>query len=105
MACHGFRKRFVTAMKDNDLVNISLAEKLTGHSVTVPLDDSYHKPILERLFSEYQKHIPQLVINEKYALKLELKTLQDKDDEITILKQTMLEMKYNMLELQKKIKS
>ena len=104
MACHGFRKRFVTAMKDNDLVNISLAEKLTGHSVTVPLDDSYHKPILERLFSEYQKHIPQLVINEKYALKLELKTLQDKDDEITILKQTMLEMKYNMLELQNKIK-
>ncbi|MDC4229919.1 MAG: site-specific integrase [Nitrosopumilus sp.] len=105
MACHGFRKRFVTAMKNNDQVNISLSEKLTGHSVTVPLDDSYHKPLLERLFSEYQKHIPQLVINEKYALKLEIKTLQDKDNEIAILKQTMLEMKYNMLELQNKIKS
>ncbi|MBT6194766.1 MAG: site-specific integrase, partial [Nitrosopumilus sp.] len=63
MACHGFRKRFVTAMKNNDQVNISLAEKLTGHSVTVPLDDSYHKPLLERLFVEYQKHIPQLVID------------------------------------------
>ena len=92
-------------MKNNDQVNISLAEKLVGHSVTVPLDDSYHIPLLERLFREYQKHIPQLVINEKYALKLELKTLQDKDSEIAILKQTMLEMKYNMLELQKKIKS
>jgi len=104
MSCHGFRKRFVTAMKDNDQVNISLAEKLVGHSVTVPLDDSYHKPLLERLFVEYQKHISQLVINEKYALKLELTTLQDKDDEIVILKQTMLEMKYNMLELQNRIK-
>jgi len=104
MACHGFRKRFVTTMKNNDQVNISLAEKLVGHSVTVPLDDSYHIPLLERLFVEYQKHIPQLVINEKYALKLEIKTLQDKDSEIAILKQTMLEMKYNMLELQNKIK-
>ncbi|MBT7824234.1 MAG: hypothetical protein HN605_03440, partial [Thaumarchaeota archaeon] len=56
-------------------------------------------------FVEYQKHIPQLVIDEKYALKLEIKTLQDKDGEIAILKQTMLEMKYNMLELQNKIKS
>ena len=105
MACHGFRKRFITAMKNNDQVNISLAEKLAGHSVTVPLDDSYHIPLLERLFVEYQKHIPQLVIDEKYALKLEIKTLQDKDNEIAILKQTMLEMKYNMLELQNKIKS
>jgi site-specific recombinase XerD len=104
-ACHGFRIRFDTIMKNNDKMNLSLAEKLTGHSVTIPLDNSYHKPVLERLFVEYQKHIPQLVINEKYALKLELKTLQDKDSEIAILKQTMLEMKYNMLELQNKIKS
>ena len=105
MACHGFRKRFVTAMKNNDQVNISLAEKLTGHSVTVPLDNSYHKPLLERLFSEYQKHIPQLVIDEKYSLKLELTELQDKENEITLLKNTILEIKYNMLELQNKIKS
>ena len=91
-------------MKNNDEMNISLAEKLTGHSVTVPLDNSYHKPLLERLFSEYQKHIPQLVIDEKYSLKLELTELQDKENEITLLKNTILEIKYNMLELQNKIK-
>ena len=105
MSCHGFRKRFVTICKDNDQVNISLAEKLVGHSVTVPLDNSYHKPLLERLFVEYQKHIPQLVIDDKYRLQLELEKSKDKDDEITNLKNTILEIKYNMLELQNKIKS
>jgi len=105
MSCHGFRKRFVTICKDNDQVNISLAEKLVGHSVTVPLDNSYHKPLLERLFVEYQKHIPQLVIDDKYRLELELEKSKDKDDEIANLKNTILEIKYNMLELQNKIKS
>jgi len=104
MSCHGFRKRFATICKDNDLVNTGLVEKLMGHSVTVALDNSYHKPLLERIFVEYQKHIPQLVINEKYSLKLELTTLQDKENEITLLKNTILEIKYNMLELQNKIK-
>ena len=85
--------------------NVSLAEKLVGHSVTVPLDNSYHKPLLERLFVEYQKHIPQLIINEKYRLELELEKSKNKDDEIANLKNTILEIKYNMLELQNKIKS
>ncbi len=105
MSCHGFRKRFVTICKDNDSCNISLAEKLVGHSVTVALDNSYHKPLLERLFVEYQKHIPQLVIDEKYRLQLELNKSQDKDKEITNLKNTILEIKYDMLELQNRIKS
>lgn len=105
MSCHGFRKRFVTICKDNDKVNISLAEKLVGHSVTVPLDNSYHKPLLERLFVEYQKHIPQLIINEKYALRKELDELQKKKNEIEMLKDTILEIEKNMLELQKKSKS
>ncbi len=105
MSSHGFRKRFVTICKDNDQVNISLAEKLVGHSVTGPLDNSYHKPLLERLFVEYQKHIPLLVIDEKYSLELELEKSKDKDDEVANLKNTILEINYNMLELQNKIKS
>ena len=68
MSCHGFRKRFDTIDKNNNLVNISNFEKLMGHSVTVPLDNHYHKPLLEILFDEYQKHIPQLMIDEKYRL-------------------------------------
>ena len=112
MTCHGLRKRFDTICKNNNSVNISNAEKLMGHSVTVPLDNHYHKPKLETLFEEYKKHIPQLMIDEKFRLQEELKKkdekiseLNQKDNEIDMLKQTILEIKNNMLELQNKIKS
>jgi integrase len=112
MTCHGLRKRFGTICKNNNSVNISNAEKLMGHSVTVPLDNHYHKPLLETLFDEYQKHIPQLMIDDKYRLQKQLKEkdekineLNQKDNEIDMLKQTILEIKNNMLELQNKIKS
>ena len=36
-----------------------------GHSVTVPLDDHYHKPVLETLYNEYEKHIPELMNKNK----------------------------------------
>lgn len=112
MSCHGFRKRFDTIGKNNNFVNISNFEKLMGHSVTVPLDNHYHKPLLENLFNEYEKHIPELMIDEKYRLEQQLKekdekiqVLKHKDNEIDMLKQTILEIKNNMLELQNKIKS
>ena len=112
MACHGFRKRFDTICKNNDSVNISNIEKLMGHSVTVPLDNHYHKPKLETLFDEYKKHIHQLMIDDKFRLQEELKKkdekikeLNQKDNEIDMLKNTILEIKNNMLELQNKIKS
>ena len=55
------------------MVNISLAERLMGHSQTIPLDNSYFKPVIEQLFDEYQKAIPQLIIDEKYRLEEEIK--------------------------------
>jgi len=79
MSCHGFRKRFDTVLKSNRMVNISLAERLMGHSKTIPLDNSYFKPVIEQLFDEYQKSIPQLIIDEKYRLEEELK---NKDEQI-----------------------
>ncbi len=112
MTCHGFRKRFGTICKNNNSVNISNAEKLMGHSTTVPLDNHYHKPLLEKLFDEYQKHIPQLMIDDSYRLQEQLKKkdekiseLNKKDNEIDMLKQTILEIKNNMFEIQNKIKS
>jgi hypothetical protein len=112
MTCHGFRKRFGTICKNNNSVNISNAEKLMGHSTTVPLDNHYHKPLLETLFDEYQKHIPQLLIDDSYRLEEQLKEkdekiseLNKKDNEIDLLKQTILEIKLNMFDLQNKIKS
>jgi integrase/recombinase XerD len=110
-ACHGFRKRFDTILKSNHNVNISLAEKMMGHSITVPLDNVYFKPAIDQLFDEYQKAIPELIIDEKYRLEEQLKKkdekiseLNKKDNEIDMLKQTILEIKNNMFEIQSKLK-
>lgn len=112
MSSHGMRKRFDTVLKSNRMVNISLAEKLMGHSKTIPLDNSYFKPVIEQLYDEYQKAIPQLIIDDKYRLQEKLKQkdiqidkLESKDQEIDMLKMTILEIKNNMLELQNMIKS
>jgi len=111
-ACHGYRKRFDTILKSNQNVNINLAEKMMGHSTSIPLDNVYFKPVIQQLFDEYQKAIPELIISDKYRLEEQLKKkdekineLSQKDNEIDMLKNTILEIKYNMLELQNKIKS
>jgi integrase len=111
-ACHGYRKRFDTILKSNYNVNINLAEKMMGHSTTIPLDNVYFKPAIEQLFDEYQKAIPELVIDDKFRLEQQIKDkdekineLHQKDNEIDMLKQTILEIKNNMLEIQNKIKS
>jgi len=82
MSCHGFRKRFDTVLKSNREVNISLAERLMGHSQTIPLDNCYFKPVIEQLFDEYQKSIPQLLIDEKYRLEQEIKAKDGKIHEL-----------------------
>ncbi len=111
-SCHGFRKRFDTILKSNHNVNINLAEKMMGHSTTIPLDNVYFKPAIEQLFDEYQKAITELMIEDKFRLLKQLEKkdeqineLNQKDNEIDLLKQTILEIKNNMLELQNKIKS
>lgn len=106
MTCPGFRKRFITILKSNPSVNISLAEKLAGHSVTVPLDNSYFKPLLAQLFDEYQKVISELFIDDKYRLQSQIQSqqdeislLQNKNNEIETLQKTILQIQNNMLEL------
>jgi len=78
MSCHGFRKRFDTVLKLDREVNISLAERLMGHSKTIPLDNSYFKPAIDQLFDEYQKAVPQLIVDEKYRLQEEIKNKDGK---------------------------
>jgi len=93
MSCHGLRKRFDTVLKLNRMVNISLAERLMGHSKTIPLDNSYFKPVIEQLFDEYQKSIPELIISESERQKIiienqkrKISKLESKDLEIEKLK-------------------
>ena len=94
---HGFRKRFNTILKTNSKVNISLAEKMMGHSVTVVLDNVYLNPTAKQLFGEFKKVISNLIIDDSNRLQeenrihkqkiLELET--DKDRRISELEEQM----------------
>ena len=108
---HGIRKRWDTIVKSNSSVNLSIAEKLFGHSSTIPLDHRYFKPTLEVIFDEYKKIIPDLMISEEWKLKDQLKEkdeeiseLKEKELEIERLKETILNVKFSMVELEKKLK-
>ena len=111
VACtHGIRKRWDTIVKSNSNVNLSIAEKLFGHSTSIPLDNRYFKPTLEVIFDEYKKVIPDLMISEEWKLKNQLKEkdieideLKKKDLEIDRLNNQMLSIQNNMLELEKRL--
>jgi len=103
---YGMRKRFDTILKSNSKININIAEKLLGHSTTIPLDNHYFKPTLEVMFDEYQKAIPELSIGESAKLRLELEkkdqilsSVEVKDKRILDLENALLEIKLNLNEL------
>ena len=106
MSCHGFRKRFATVIKSNKEINLSISEKLMGHSTTVKLDNSYFKPTLDIMFDEYRKAIPELVIDESVKLKLQLEkkneqlsSLESKDRRIEDLENVLAKVVLNLNEL------
>ena len=77
-----FRKRFNTIMKTFDGININLAEKLMGHSVTIPLDNTYLNALKDKLFIEFKKVISELTIDNSERDKIRIQKLQDvKSDE------------------------
>jgi len=92
-ADHAFRKRFNTILKTTSGMNISLAEKMMGHSTTVVLDNVYLDPSINQMFAEFKKAIPELTINDSARKQAELDMtkqenieLQKKIDEIENLK-------------------
>ena len=103
---YGMRKRFDTILKSNSKININIAEKLMGHSTSIPLDNHYFKPTLEVMFDEYQKAIPDLVIDQTMKLKLELEkknkqlsSLEVKDKRIEVLENALMRIELNQIEL------
>lgn len=90
-ADHGFRKRFNTILKTTDSVNISLAEKLMGHSVTVSLDSVYLTPTIKQLFEEYQKAVPLLTISDQERIKTEHKLHEEKIKQIESEKDVLIQ--------------
>ena len=103
MVNHAFRKRFNTILKSNIKINIVLAERMLGHSVTIPLDNSYLDVTKEKLFDEYLKALPEIYVDEKYKLESELigkqqqiEELESKDNKIKLLEVQMAEMKLHI---------
>ena len=103
MASHGFRKRFATVLKSNKEINLSISEKLLGHSTTVKLDNCYFKPTLEVIFDEYQKAIPDLVIDESAKLKLELEKKNQKLSSVEVKDRRIEQLEDVVLGLEKSL--
>lgn len=79
---HGFRKRWNTIMKTTDGMKIILVEKMFGHSTpSIPLDETYMVPSVEKLFEEYKKAIYELTIDDSQRKDALLKkTLEEKSE-------------------------
>ncbi|MGI9565446.1 MAG: hypothetical protein ACR2LL_00335 [Nitrosopumilus sp.] len=94
---HGFRYRFDEVIKNVANINVHVAEKMFAHtSRIVFLDTTYNNPNIERMFEEYKKIIPHIMIDDSGRHKLELakkeqinQELKKKVDEIKDLKQKM----------------
>jgi len=106
---HGFRKYFNLVMKDRSDSNLSLCEKLMGHSVTIPLDNNYAPFSKEKLFEEFRKAIPELTVSNverKQALiesqEKKITELSKKEDQIQELHEEVEKLK-NKQERAKKL--
>lgn len=80
---HGFRK-FWTTQTINAKLNPEIRELLLGHRIG--LASSYYRPTEEEMLTEYGKAIDQLTIDPSNRLKREVKQLNEKQDEITLMK-------------------
>lgn len=102
---HGFRKRFNIILKlDND-INSNIAEKIMGHSVTIPLDGTYlpasDPRVMKKCFEEFRKAIPELTIDDSERQRAKNTELEIENQEMkTLLEQNriamekMIEMKF-----------
>lgn len=99
MSSHGLRKRFNTILKMNNSINPNIAERLLGHSRSIQLDNSYFRPTKDQLFTEYQKAIPGLLIDEKYRLEFELENQKAENEKLESDKDKRIENLENKLEV------
>ena len=97
---HGLRKYFNITLKTRSDCNLSICEKLMGHSTTIPLDNAYAPFNDKVLFEEYKKAIPELTISgeERQKILLEnkekkLSELESKQSELDNILDDLVEMK------------
>jgi len=82
-----FRKRFDTIVKSTDGINNNLAEKLMGHSVSIPLDNTYMDPEIDRLFNEFVKVISALTVDPTERQKATIHRLRKEKSELEKVKE------------------
>ena len=102
---HALRKRFNTIVKMRDDCNISLGERLLGHSQTIKLDNAYFDPSNEQLFSEYLKVLPYLMVDEKYKLRQELQEKQDEVNELQSSRERIRIVESQLSEIREHLKN
>lgn len=100
---YGFRKYYNRVLKMGDKCNISIAEKLFGHSVAIQLDNHYLPIGMEELFVEFSKAISELTIGEEERQLLKIKKLEEetkveenKETENKLLKEQVEILKLRM---------
>jgi hypothetical protein len=76
---HGFRKYFNTTAKDNAMDGLH-KEMLLGHSTG--LEDSYYRPVEEKLLHSYLSVANKLTFNDAQLLRHELAQLQQRTRQI-----------------------
>ena len=94
LLCHALRRRFNTIFKLREGANPTLIERLMGHDQR--LDNSYFQPTLEQLFTEYQKGMADLTIDDAERLLVERKEVEQKISEFEVQKQEQISIKEQM---------
>jgi 2-phospho-L-lactate transferase/gluconeogenesis factor (CofD/UPF0052 family) len=84
MQSHGLRKFFNTQMVIAGMP-ILYAEMLMGHKTGLAMQ-SYVKPTISQLMTEYLKFVDAVTINEENKLRMKVETLTEKQDEIQKMK-------------------
>lgn len=95
-ATHAFRKYFETkCLKKMKLLNVKL---LMGHDTG--LEKSYYKPTENELLEDYLQVVNDLTVNEEFRLKMKISDLEQKQDEIILMK---LKHEREMTEMDQKL--
>ena len=87
-------------MKSRYDCNLSLSEKLIGHSVTIPMDNHYGAFSHDALFQEYKKAIPELTISKEERQKVQIETKNKKLEELEQVKLEKNQQQKQINELQ-----
>ena len=98
---HGFRKRWNTIVENTDGMKIILAEKMMGHSVkSIPMAQVYNLPTIDVLFKEYQKAIPELIIDDSVRKQAELDMVKSQMSDLERTKSINKELEKKMDEME-----